>query len=56
MNWSFFLEILKGYPFLAIYSKFVYTGDGVNECAINWALDSIYEPFKYYTIPAKKKE
>ncbi|MCM8777344.1 MAG: hypothetical protein NC905_03685 [Candidatus Omnitrophica bacterium] len=51
-----FLEILKGYPFLAISSKFVYTGNGINECAINWALDSIYEPFKYYTIPVKGKE
>ncbi|MCX8082705.1 MAG: hypothetical protein N3D17_04850 [bacterium] len=51
-----FLEILKGYPFLAISSKFTYTGNGVNECAINWALDSIYEPFKYYTIPGKTKE
>lgn len=51
-----FMEIQKGMPFLAIYSKFVYTGAGVSECAINWALDSVYEPFKYYTIPGKTKE
>jgi len=48
-----FLEILKGFPFLAISSKFVYKGQGTHECAINWALDSVYEPYKYYTIPVK---
>lgn len=51
-----FLEIQKGFPFLAIYSKFVYTGTGTSKCAINWAMDSVYEPFKYYTIPVKGKE
>jgi hypothetical protein len=48
-----FLEIREGFPFLAIYSKFVYTGSGTRECGINWALDSAHEPFKYYTIPYK---
>jgi hypothetical protein len=48
-----FLEIREGFPFLAIYSKFVYTGSGTRECGINWALDSAYEPFRYYTIPHK---
>lgn len=51
-----FYEIQQGLPFLAIYSQFVYTGSGTNECAINWALDSVYEPYKYYTIPHKGKE
>lgn len=46
-----FLEIREEFPFLAIYSKFVYNGSGTHECGINWALDSAHEPFKYYTIP-----
>ncbi len=50
-----FLEIREGFPFLAIFSKFVYNGAGTNECGINWALDSAQEPFKYYTIPHKGK-
>ena len=48
-----FLEIREGFPFLAVYSKFFYRGEGRRECAINWALDSSHEPFKYYTIPHK---
>lgn len=48
-----FLEIREGFPFLAMLSKFVYTGSGTRECGINWALDSAHEPFKYYTIPHK---
>jgi len=48
-----FLEIQKGFPFLAIHSKFVYTGTGTRECGINWALDSQQDVFKYYTIPVK---
>ncbi|MBN1444502.1 MAG: hypothetical protein JW957_00140 [Candidatus Omnitrophica bacterium] len=48
-----FLETRKEFPFLVIYSKFVYTGSGTNECGINWAVDSTHDPFKYYTIPQK---
>jgi hypothetical protein len=50
-----FLEIRKEYPFLAIYSKFVYTGEGTSECGINWAMESAYDPYKYYSIPEKGK-
>ncbi len=46
-----FLETRREFPFLAIYSEFVYTGTGTNECGINWAVDSTHTPFKYYTIP-----
>ncbi|MCM8818176.1 MAG: hypothetical protein NC915_01670 [Candidatus Omnitrophica bacterium] len=50
-----FLEIREEFPFLAIYSKFLYKGDGVVECGINWGMESAYEPYKYYTIPQKDK-
>lgn len=50
-----FLEIREEYPFLAIYSKFVYNGEGTAECGINWAMESAYEPYRYYTIPEKNK-
>lgn len=50
-----FLEIRKEFPFLAIYSKFKYLGKGTHTCGINWAVDSAYERFKYYTIPKKGK-
>ncbi len=50
---TLFLEIRREFPFLAIYSKFIYTGSGINECGINWAVDSTHTPFKYYTIPQK---
>jgi hypothetical protein len=41
-----FLEIRKEYPFLAIYSKFIYNGERTSECGINWAMESTYEPYK----------
>jgi hypothetical protein len=50
-----FLEIREEYPFLAIYSKFIYNGEGVSECGINWAMENAYQPYKYYTIPEKGK-
>ncbi|MGI6595580.1 MAG: hypothetical protein ACOX1Z_02650 [Candidatus Ratteibacteria bacterium] len=56
MSWLCSMRFNKDFRFLAIYSQFVYTGSGTNECAINWALDSVYEPYKYYTIPHKGKE
>jgi len=48
-----FLEIRQEFPFLAIYSKCVYTGSGIHECGVNWGLASAHEPFKFYTIPQK---
>jgi hypothetical protein len=50
-----FLEIREEFPFLAIYSKFIYNGEGTSECGINWAMENAYEPYKYYTIPEKGK-
>ncbi|MCS7179778.1 MAG: hypothetical protein NZ891_00280, partial [bacterium] len=50
-----FLEIREEFSFLAIYSKFIYNGEGTSECGINWAMESAYEPYKYYTIPEKGK-
>jgi len=50
-----FLEIREEYPFLIIYSKFIYNGVGISECGINWAMENAYEPYKYYTIPEKGK-
>ncbi|MCM8804279.1 MAG: hypothetical protein NC833_03380 [Candidatus Omnitrophica bacterium] len=48
-----YLEIREGFPFLAIYSKFLYNGEGQVECGINWAMENAYKPYKYYTIPQK---
>jgi len=48
-------EIRKEFPFLAIYSKFLYLGKESHLCGINWGLSSAYEKFKYYTIPKKGK-
>lgn len=52
-----FSEIKKGYPFLALYSKFFYLGNDVHKCGINWGLSSPYasDPYKYYTIPKEDK-
>ena len=52
-----FSEIKKGYPFLALYSKFFYLGNDVHKCGINWGLSSPYasDPYKYYTIPKENK-
>ena len=52
-----FSEIKKGYPFLALYSKFFYLGNDVHKCGINWGLSSPYasDPYKYYTIPKEGK-
>jgi hypothetical protein len=51
-----FLEMRREYPFLAIYSKFFYTGKDTHACGINWGLESYPEPlYKYYTIPQKGK-
>ena len=52
-----FSEIKKGYPFLALYSKFFYSGNDVHKCGINWGLSSPYasDPYKYYTIPKENK-
>lgn len=50
-----FLEIREEFPFLAIYSKFLYKGTDISECGINWAMENVYEPYKYYTIPQKDK-
>lgn len=45
-------EIRREFPFLAIYSKFLYLGDKEKHlCGINWGLSSAYKPFKYYAIP-----
>jgi len=52
---TLFLEIREEFPFLAIYSKFTYNGEGNPECGINWGMESVYEPYKYYTIPQKDK-
>jgi len=48
-------EIRREFPFLAIYSKFLYLGKERHLCGINWGLSSAYEKFKYYTIPQKGK-
>ena len=52
-----FSEIKKGYPFLALYSKFFYLGNDVHKCGINWGLSSPYnsDPYKYYTMPQDGK-
>jgi hypothetical protein len=52
-----FSEIKKGYPFLALYSKFFYLGNDVHKCVINWGLSSPSDsdPYKYYTIPKEGK-
>ncbi|MCX5641930.1 MAG: hypothetical protein NTY10_01610 [Candidatus Omnitrophica bacterium] len=52
-----FSEIKKGYPFLALYSKFFYLGKDVHKCGINWGLSSPYnsDPYKYYTMPQDGK-
>ena len=50
-----FAEVRKGFPLIAIYSKFVYLGKGTHKCGVNWGLSSYSEedPFKYYTVPDK---
>lgn len=50
-----YLEIRQEFPFLAIYSKFLYNGSGTSECGINWGMENAYEPYRYYTIPEKGK-
>lgn len=42
------LEIWKGEPFLAIYSRLRYLGDKKAKTALNWGIG---DHFKYYTIP-----
>ncbi len=50
-------EIRKGMPFLALYSRFIYLGEGIHKCGINWGLSSPYvrDPYKYYTFPKEGK-
>jgi len=54
-----YLEVRKGYPFMAIYSKFAYVGEGSHECGINWGVSegnaSAREKFRYYTMPVEGK-
>lgn len=52
-----FAEILKGQPYLALYTKFFYLGEDVHKCGINWGLSSPYasDPYKYYTISKDNK-
>ena len=52
-----FAEIIKGQPYLALYTKFFYLGEDAHKCGINWGLSSPYasDPYKYYTIPKENK-
>lgn len=50
-----FFEIREEFPFVAIYSKFIYNGSGRSNCGINRAMEATHEPYKYYTIPQKGK-
>ena len=50
-----YAEVRKGYPLMALTSRFVYMGEGVHDCGINWGVcsDRQEDPFKYYTISDK---
>lgn len=53
------LEVKKGFPMLAVNSKFVYLGEGTHKCVINWgvsnAASSPRNKFKYYQMPKEGK-
>ncbi|MCM8817425.1 MAG: hypothetical protein NC913_07970 [Candidatus Omnitrophica bacterium] len=48
-----FLEMRKGYPFLAVDSRFTYLGEGTHVCGINWGMEgsSDANKFKYFAYP-----